>query len=322
MTDSADRLVTRYNPPRRGGRHRGGSAMPEFTIDEVIEQYVRSGCSEKTPNTLKADAQCYSQILKKLKGYWLTYDTESKRRKVLTGAVVRWYREARKAERTRRGGGTSPLTIQRELAVASAAVKWCISEEDWDIPNPFEGRLISKKDRKALRAVAVEITAEQERLLLLAAPQPLQDMIAFALDTGMRSDELRKLTWDRINGRIIVFAPGDHKSQTWAQSAMSEAGRAILDRQPRYEGCPWVFTDPETRTLLTENRMSYIWKVTRARAGVKCRKHDLRHTFARRARARGVSPDDIQAQLRHSDRQTTEVYAVPGIESIMRAVGR
>lgn len=285
--------------------------MPEFTIDVILSRYQRVGCHEKTLRTRKADGYCVTQLLRKLGGYWLTFDSATTRRKVLTGAIVRQYRELRKQE------GVKPITIQRELAVASVAVKWCISEEDWDIPNPFEGRLISKADRKAIKPMGREISVEEERRLLLAAEQPMQDIIRFALSTGLRHDECRMLTWDRIDGSRILFRPDDHKSRREGISAMNAMARAIVERQPKV--CAYVFSCEGAQ--MTPGRFDWLWKKARLRSEVATKFHDLRHTFARRALTAGASMEDIRAQLRHEKMETTEkVYARSGFESALRAV--
>lgn len=287
--------------------------MPEYQFGSMLSHYLRVGCRDKAVKTQICDAACAKPLERLLGDYWLTHDPQSKRRKVLTGGVVRGYRDHRKGE------GVKPITIMRELAVASAAVRYCIVEEDYDCPNPFAGRMISKADRLALEPGGVEITMEQERRLLLAAEQPMQDMIAFALETGFRGCEIRGLTWERVDVQAcsVYFAGADQKSRRPGYRGLSDGALATLARRPAVGG--YVFTD--STGPVSEGRFRYLWDKAVARSGVDVGFHSLRHTWARRALAAGKSMEDIQAQLGHEDIRTTQkVYAQRSLAMALRAV--
>ena len=195
----------------------------------------------------------------------------------------------------------------------SAACRWCISEENWEIANPFVGRLISKLDTRTLVTEARQLTQEECARLILAAAPPLSDIIAFALLTALRRGEIRDLTWDRIDGQLIRFGVLDQKSRRLGVRAMPAEARAIIDRQPRRDR----FVFPR----LSVARFNYLFGKARARAGVDCTAHSLRHTWACRARDAGVPMADIQAQLGHESIEITErTYARPGHASVIRAV--
>ena len=310
MNSPRDTTHLRHSRPRRSGR----GATPEYKFEDVLQRYLRVGCGDKAVTTRACDAACAKPLLRLLGEFWLTHDGGAYR-KILNGSVVRSYREHRKGE------DVQPVSIMRELSVASAAVRYCIVEEDFDCPNPFAGRLISKVDRRSMEPAGVEITAEQERLLLLAAEQPMQDMIAFALETGMRGIEIRGLTWDRVDLQecSVRFGAGDQKSRRAGYRGLSERAIAILRRQPRQEGRGAVFID--AGAPIGKGRFRYLWEKASARAGVDIGFHSLRHTWARRALAAGKSMEDIQAQLGHEDIRTTQkVYALRSLAMALRAV--
>ena len=278
-----------------------------ITLADVMRRYQAFGCREKAARTLKADASSASQVLRALGSYALSLDHAATARTLsLTGSVVGEYREARKRE------GVSVATIKRELAVASAACRWCIAEENWDIRNPFVGRLISKSDSRNLVVRARELSQDECSRLILAAEQPMADIIAFALLTAFRHDEIRLLTWERVDGCLVRFGVDDQKSRRAGVRAMPAAARTILDRQPAGQ---FVFGE------LSGNQFDYLFSKARRRAGVDCTFHDTRKTWACRARDAGVPMQDIQAQLGHESIEVTErVYARASAESVLRAV--
>ena len=275
-----------------------------MTLSEVLALYQSQGCADKSPRTLRTDAAGLRSVTQALG----TYRVDAKSgQKALKGADVSRYREARKA------AGVSPRTIMRELAVASAACRWAISEMDMDISNPFAGRAISKADRKAVQPRERILTSEEVSRLLLAADPWMSDVIAFALETGFRRDEVRLLTFDRIYGALVMFGPTDQKSGRHGVRALSQAARDIIDRQPLTSA--YVFGE------VNVDRMSYLWDTARKRAGVDCVFHDLRRSAAVRMREGGVALQDISAQMGHSSIKITEsTYARAGAESVLRAV--
>jgi integrase len=274
-----------------------------MTLAEVLALYQSQGCADKSPRTLRTDAAGLRAVAQALGTYRV--DTKAATG-ALRGADVSRYREARKA------AGVSPSTIQRELAVASAACRWAISENDMDITNPFAGRLISKADRKAIQPRDRVLTTDEANRLILAADPLMADIIAFALETGFRRDEIRLLTNNRIQGALVTFRPCDQKSGRHGVRALSGAAQAIVARQPA-----GVFVFGE----MNVDRFDYLWGLARKRAGVECVFHDARRTFAHRARERGVPLQDISAQMGHSDTRTTErVYAQAGEAAALRAV--
>lgn len=279
-----------------------------MTLTEVLRLYQAQGCAEKSLKTLRTDASGLRAVGEALGNYRV--DTKAAQN-TLRGVDVSRYREARKA------AGVSPVTIARELAVASAACRWAISEMDLDIVNPFAGRIISKADRKAIKPSDRVPTPMEVAALILAADAPMQDIIAFAAETGMRRDEIRLLTPERITGAIVVFRPEHQKSGRHGVCALSVIAQGIVARQPLGA---FVFHEDASHPL-SVNRWDYLWDKARKRAKVDCPFHSLRHFAAVRMRETGVTLEDIAAQLRHeSTNITARIYARAGIESVLRAV--
>lgn len=286
--------------------------MPEYHfVDEILKPYLRESQSFKKVRTQKTDF-AVSLVLKRLfRGYWITHNPDDlkQHKKVINGRAVLAYRERRKQE------GAKPVSIMRELTVASQACKWAVAEGCLEIPNPFALRLISRADRKSIKPRSRVLSREEEARLLLASPPELQEMIQFLLATGLRRSEMLELTWDRVdleNG-IITFTPELHKSGTDAQIALTKEAISVLQR--RIGKGAKVFTRP------------LIWltrQFTKARKIAGCadvRIHDLRRTYGTRTREK-YGLEIAQIQLRHQDRRTTEqVYARPSVELARIAFG-
>ncbi len=65
------------------------------------------------------------------------------------------------------------------------------------------------------------------------------------------------------------------------------------------------------------------WCKARKRAGLDhVRVHDLKHTFARRLRAAGVSFEDRQDLLGHKSSRVTTHYSAPELQNLIEAANK
>ncbi len=257
------------------------------TFNELLARYLRESARSKKTSTLATESCC----ARNLEAFFA--DTPYK---AVQGSAVRRYREIRKEQ------GVSPRTVKRELSIASAAYRWARTEWDWDIPNPFEGRLITKADERALPPPVIRTLSPEDEKRLLAAATPLvADIITFAVNTGLRQSEILNLRWEQIDGDIVRFQPSEHKAGTWAFSALNRASCTVLQAQERV--CEWVFH--ENGRKLHRRRFHALWSRAREAAGVDIQFHDLRRTTA--SRMREIAGIDVaSAQLRHADVRTTQ----------------
>lgn len=286
-----------------------------YTFVPMLNEYLKTGMVEHdlAIKTQKLYWELSAPLRRFFKGFYVSFDAEGiPTGKHLNGSAVERYRSWRLNTLNKRGSKPSPVTVQKELIVAGNAIKYQIRDKYSDMPNPFEGRTILKRHQKAIRPRAVVLEREKEKNLLIACGQPLRDIVLFILETGLRKGEILTLEWNMIKGDVIDFEPGQHKSGNYAASALSREALNILSRQPKC--CARVFTkngQPYTHSMLRK-----AWERARMQTGLpELHLHDLRRTCGYRLREKGFALDAIQAQLRHSDRRTTEkVYAPPGIE--------
>jgi integrase len=138
------------------------------------------------------------------------------------------------------------------------------------------------------------LSADEEARLMKALPAWMRPLVVVAIHTGMRRGELLGLRWEDIDLdsrqlRIRRDKAGDGR---WVV-LNSEAVEALKTAKRRSVAGPLVFCTPEGHSLAT-NFKRY-WQPAVRTAGLTAfRFHDLRHTFASRLVARGVSSYIVQ----------------------------
>lgn len=282
--------------------------MPAYSFIECLDRFMLDSRQHKA-STTDRNRGCAKHLRRYFSGLYVSGDF-----RVIDGTAVSRYRSERKEM------GVSPLCIKRELSVASAAVNYCRGELDWEVNNPFEGRLISKADAKACQPQKRILSFAETASVLLAPPPMLRDIVEFALLTGFRQGEILGLDWDRVIGDTVIFTPHDQKSGKFGKRALSDPALAILNRQPR-KG-PLVFHDDGNR--IRKETLGRWWRAALKAAGVTGTTfHDLRKTAGQRMLEAGASMEAVQAQLGHDDVRTTQMwYVTPSIDLAREAAKR
>jgi integrase len=177
------------------------------------------------------------------------------------------------------------------------------------------------------------ITADEERRMLDAASKSrcrsLYPVIMVAINTGMRSNEIRNLTWGQVDflGRSLIVG----KSKTAAGSGraipLNPRAFAVLTQwRALFPGAePEHYAFPQERygiatndknpcayqTIPTEptHRWKVAWETARKVARVACRFHDLRHTFISRLAESQCSDSTVMALAGHVSRKMMERYS-------------
>jgi integrase len=235
------------------------------------------------------------------------------------------------ADPPRRAAGAADGTINRELAVLSAALSHARTELEWDAPDPVRGRA-PRPGPGRLRWITRE---EAARLIAAAGQIPqaphLPDLIRLALHTGMRRGELLGLEWSRVDfgGRLIYL--DTHHTKTGARRAVpinAEAWAALRSRWDwRAEHCPetpWVFAhgdDKHQGEPIRDVKHAFT-SACRAAGITDFRFHDLRHTCASWLIQSGASLSEVAAILGHTTIRMAERYAHLAPESARAALAR
>lgn len=223
----------------------------------------------------------------------------------------------------RRDQNKSGATINRELSLASSALKFVNNEFDWDAPN-FALGSHQKESPGRIRWIT---ETEADRLMESADRSPsaphLRDFIQLALHTGMRVHEILYaevegrelgLEWTRVDlNKDLIYLDAEHQKNGKVSSVPLNilAKEAIISRQEFQKrnniSSRWVFTD-NTGKPIQSVRKSFLTAVKQAKLE-PLTPHDLRHTCCSWLVQRGVPLAKIKAVMRHANITTTMRYA-------------
>jgi integrase len=284
---------------------------PIRTFDELMEAYLDGPSTSKARRTQTRDIHSLKRLFPEFTGREL----ES-----ITGADVRAYIALRQEH------GAKPATINKELALMSAACNWAIKELEWSIPNPWQSRKL-KEDHARTRFLTLEeadrlIDASEELARKDGRASHLPDFIRLAIYTGMRPMEVLGLEWRRVDLslNLIYFDAMDQKNRKVGSVPINQAARvAILSRERnRRKDCPWLFANLDgSRIQSVKKSFATACKM----AGFDdVHPHDLRRTFASWLVQLGAPIQQVSALLRHSGVEVTHrVYAHLAPETLAEA---
>lgn len=135
-------------------------------------------------------------------------------------------------------------------------------------------------------------------------------LFVVALETGIRREDLRTLTWRavRFDEGIVRFRM--RKTQKIVEIPMSTRCRAALVLARERSACEIVFVTPTGRSYDISSIRRY-FRIAKAIAVITrpFRVHDLRHTFASRLVSRGENLKVVSELLGHRSIKMTERYA-------------
>lgn len=229
-------------------------------------------------------------------------------------------------ETRRRTDGVKPGTIRRDLACLSSMLT-SANEWEWmdDGSNPVPGYL-RRRAKRGLREAPGRtryLSPPEEARLLEHASAALRGVMALAIDTGLRREELFSLQWgqvDIIRGTIATTTYT--KSGRTRRVPLPERSRTFVGTLPRRLDCPFVLVNPDTGTRYVQ--MNKGLKAAMRRASIPdLRWHDLRRTSGCRWLQRDrKSMEEVSMMLGHSSVQVTEeCYAFLEAETVAESIG-
>lgn len=152
---------------------------------------------------------------------------------------------------------------------------------------------------------------EEKRLLAIARPR-IRALIVLGVETGMRTGEMLGLRWEHINFLDNCLRVEKSKTRAGIRSVpLSAICKTELLRWRNLVGpeySEWVFPSfSNRRHQLQGGRKA--WASELKRAGISFFPiYNLRHTFASRMTAAGISPLTIAQMLGHSSTQIVPRY--------------
>ncbi len=154
------------------------------------------------------------------------------------------------------------------------------------------------------------LTPEEEKLYLLACPQPLKDVAALMLETGMRPAEIYglKRASVSIDKGFLQTENSKTKSSNRKVWLSDKAIKILQGRKDRFSGV-YLFPKGEKDFEPPTYQLNDQHRTTLDRIKSKFRLYDCRHTFATRAIESGIDLLTLAHLLGHSSLDEVMRYA-------------
>jgi integrase len=239
--------------------------------------------------------------------------------------------------RSRLESGTSPGTINRDLAVVRRILN--LSARLWrdEADRPWlDTAPLIQMQRHPNKREPYPLSVEEQRLLFSELAGHLAKMALFKVNTGLREQEVVNLRWlwevpvPDLDTSVFIIPRAFVKNGLDRFVVLNRLAKSVID-SCRGEHPEFVFTrrgKPITRMYNSG------WKAARRRAskryasefGRSCPKgfqsirvHDLKHTYGHRLRAAGVGFEDRKLLLGHKAGHVTTHYSAPEIGALIEA---
>jgi integrase/recombinase XerD len=206
----------------------------------------------------------------------------------------------------RRRQKVTDATIRAEMAMLSGLFAFMHVKPALNPVHLYDTRRL-KRARKVVRWLTAD---EEDRLLKACQHEVHRRMIIFAIETGLRQQEQlslepSQLLWPQAE----VWVPGDKAKNRQPRTVpLSRRAVAALQGLVTTEA-RHVFRSPITKERYVRLEGSLWWTRARRAAGVDCRWHDLRHTFASRWLQDGGDLGTLSKLLGHANINMTMRYA-------------
>lgn len=222
----------------KSGTYNDTRELDATPLKDLISRYIK----EESPKKLGA-----KQEITRL-NKWLKNDLAERNLSKLRPKDFAAYIAARRKDISARGGRVAEQTIKLEVIAISNVFE--IARKDWgyDIPNPTKTISMPKGSGAREARITPSDWKKISAVLINKCRNPLYVTIAeLAIETGMREDELFRMTWDDVNlpGRKVIVdgkntaTVGERKKRT---VPLSVRAVELLEGLPRcIENEPLVF---------------------------------------------------------------------------------
>ncbi|MGA3282610.1 MAG: tyrosine-type recombinase/integrase [Smithella sp.] len=276
----------------------------DYTFTELINKYLEE---YSAVNKAKSSNLRDKGIAKHLREYFGNI--------ILTDITPRQISEYKVK---RRKDGVSPRTINYELTVIGHAFNIAMREWGWVENNP-----VNKVQKERINnAIERWLTLDEEKKLLFSSPKWLQEIIVFAINTGLRESEILDLKWSQIDldRRTIIIL--EQKNRGVDTLPLNETAlNVLLDKnESEHTATGLVFTNPKKERIGTSHLIKSFHKAIRISGIAKLRFHDLRHTFASRLVQGGADLFSVQKLGRWRNTSMVMRYAHHQPESLRSAI--
>jgi len=223
-----------------------------------------------------------------------------------------------KEDKKKAGCKTRTINIGLSLAqyVLNRAVKWKENGLTWLEHAPKIDRLEQNDAREPY-----PLSWEQQDSLFMLLPSYLRKMCLFAVNTGLRDQNVCGLRWEweipipGLNTSIFIIPGKDMKNGRDHIVVLNNVAKSIIESM-RGQHPEYVFTLEGNRIYGLNNNA---WQSARRKLNLPVRIHDLRHTFGERLRAAGVSNADRHDLLGHTTGDMSDHYSVARLTNLIDA---
>ena len=253
-------------------------AGADKTVRELLERYLRDhSAPNKAPTTHRCDQSRAQHLIRAFGDLTL---------KEIRPSLVAAHKSKRRAE------GAAAKTINNELALLSHAFQFAVKEWEWVAENPVQR--VSKD--KVQNLIERWLTSEEEQRLLAASPGWLQEIIVFAVNTGLRQSEILNLQWCNVDlfRRTITLL----KQKNGGRDTLPVNAKAldVLKARAKVRSLKtdYVFYNGAGNRMDARDLLRVFYPAMKKADVNRFRFHDLRHTFATRLVQAGVDIYSVQ----------------------------
>lgn len=245
---------------------------------------------------------------------------------------------------SRKADGVKPSTINRALEVVRTILNKAarVYRDDEGMPWLKQAPPFITMEEEDPR-LAHPLSWDEQDLLFRALPKHLVNMALFAVNSGLRDENVCGLRWEwevnvpEVGRSVFLIPPEFHKTGRTSKRPLvvilNDAAWSILNEQRgRHDVYVFVYRQERKKNFDLAPAMQYhrigtmnnnAWQTARAKVGLSgVRVHDTRATYATRLRAAGVSQEDRSALLGHACKSMAEHYAAADIGRLIELSNR
>ena len=220
----------------------------------------------------------------------------------------------------KRASGLAPASVEKLRVIIGRSFAL---GADWDIPgtdrNPARGIFRPPLNNSRERFLSAEEAARLREAVAASQNTQLQHIVGLLLLTGARLRELLDAKWENVDvERRSWFIPTSKTGKS-RYVPLSTAALAIIEKLPRFKGCPWLVPNPDTRLPFVSIKHGWQKAIEVAKLP-GLRLHDLRHSAASFMVNSGVDLFAVGKVLGHASYQSTQRYSHLANDTLLKAV--
>ncbi len=194
--------------------------------------------------------------------------------------------------------------------------QWCIPGCDNNPVRAVPRRRFSNARERYLTATE----AERLRKAVEASLNPqLKHIVWLLLLTGARVSELLRAEWRHVDLERRAWLIPTSKTGKPRHVPLSQAAIDIIEVLPRFDDCPYLVPNPETKLPFVTLKRAWHTARREARLG-DLRIHDLRHSAASFMINAGIDLYAVGKVLGHADYKSTTRYSHLANDTLLAAV--